>query len=164
MLSLLLSDTFFCLYYSLLRLLSRHCPLHLNSLSPFQHIVLWGWVDWRAPNRCVTALWQTILMRIIRLNGGEVRQQREMKMGKYVKLFYWWFEITVDWANILYLAVHAYMSKQWNNVTGYEETSVIDTADLYKNMYSFNRTGCILREPIWHDWVVRYDCHYQELN
>lgn len=53
-----------------------------------------GWGGWGAPNRCVTLLCQIFL--ITRLNGGEVGEHQEMKIGKYVKLFFWWYEITVD--------------------------------------------------------------------
>lgn len=58
-----------------------------------------SWEGWGAPNRCVTALCQ--IKVIMRLNEGEVGEQQEMKIGKYVKTCYGWHEITVVWANSL---------------------------------------------------------------
>lgn len=59
-------------------------PAFKFTLSLSAYCVV-GWVGWAAPNRCVTVLCQIIL--IMRLNGGEVAEQQEMKIGKYVKLF-----------------------------------------------------------------------------
>lgn len=50
------------------------------SLSAYCFV---GWVGWGAPNRCVTVVCQTIL--IMRWDEGEVGEQQEMKIGKYLK-------------------------------------------------------------------------------
>lgn len=81
-----LSDRVICLYESLLRLLSRHCLLHINSLPPFQHFVLWVGELGELQSMCHISVPDNTYVLEIKRRGSWKTTGNEK--GKYVNFFF----------------------------------------------------------------------------